>query len=313
MKDLVTFIVPALNAENTIERCLQAIICQDSDKEIIVVDNNSTDRTIEKVRKFQVHLIIERKKGAAAARNAGLRVARGTFIAFVDSDVVLPKDWINKALGEIKTDPYIAGVGGPPLSIKKTTISEILDSSLYGRPSYIEKQFVSALGTANTLYRASFLKGLEFDEIHHAMGGEDTEFGFRLRKRGYKLLYTRMLYVYHHNPETLRQLLRRWMNYGKYYPISYFQHKEMRTLGFYGRILFLPCLLGFLLLTLIHPIFIFGFIGLLSLLFFSYTYIGLKTSKPNIMFLFPFIHTLKQLALVTGIWIGFIGRCLNIP
>jgi len=93
MNPLVSVIIPAFNRTKTIDIALKSVIEQDfSSWEVIVVDDGSTDNTAEVVMRLmseecRVHLIRhEKNKGAQAARNTGIRNARGEWIAFLDSD-----------------------------------------------------------------------------------------------------------------------------------------------------------------------------------------------------------------------------------
>jgi len=96
---MITFIIPVYNGEKTIAQCLESVLIQKANKEIIVIDNLSTDETVNIVRKYPVRLFIESKRGPAATRNKGLNEASeySEFVAFVDSDVVLPDEyWAKK-------------------------------------------------------------------------------------------------------------------------------------------------------------------------------------------------------------------------
>lgn len=99
MSDIkISFVVIAYNAENDIERCLQSIINQTLDKkEIIVVDDGSTDRTLllaEQMKKNynQMMIIHQKNTGILGARKRGVDNANGKYIFFVDSDDYLAED-----------------------------------------------------------------------------------------------------------------------------------------------------------------------------------------------------------------------------
>lgn len=113
----ISIVIPTFNAEKTIYRCLKSIfenkpLVQKS--EIIVVDNNSSDETELVVKNFDVAYVKELKQGRSYARNAGLKVSRGQLIAFIDADVVIELDWIEK-MSEIVS---LSGVGGASCSIE---------------------------------------------------------------------------------------------------------------------------------------------------------------------------------------------------
>ena len=92
MHDLVSIIiVPAYNASDYIEKCVRSLIAQTySPIELILVDDGSTDNTLSILKTFKDAVIIHKENGgSSSARNAGLSVAKGRYIMFVDSD-----DWV---------------------------------------------------------------------------------------------------------------------------------------------------------------------------------------------------------------------------
>lgn len=112
----ISVIIPAYNEEKYISVCLKSVANQDFPKdkyEIVVVDNNSTDRTRELVRKKfpQVRLVEEKKQGVVFARIKGIETAKGKIIAFIDADSFAPKNWL-KNISRAFKDPNLTSVGG---------------------------------------------------------------------------------------------------------------------------------------------------------------------------------------------------------
>lgn len=93
----ISVVIPAYNEESYIEKCLESLKDQEeAADEIIVVDNNCTDKTCAIAKKFGVKIVKEPVQGMIQARNRGFDEAQGEIIARTDADVVLPKNWIKK-------------------------------------------------------------------------------------------------------------------------------------------------------------------------------------------------------------------------
>lgn len=96
----ISIIIPVFNAESYIERCLNSIIAQTyHDYDIIIVDDGSTDNSLNILRKYEakyknIRVICQKNLRAAAARNTGLKVADGEYIAFIDADDYIHKDYL---------------------------------------------------------------------------------------------------------------------------------------------------------------------------------------------------------------------------
>jgi cellulose synthase/poly-beta-1,6-N-acetylglucosamine synthase-like glycosyltransferase len=88
----ISIIIPVLNAQKWISPCLEALLLQDYPKdkfEIIVLDNGSTDQTMEITKKYPVKLLIKTKCNISALRNWGAAQARGEIFAFIDGWVMV--------------------------------------------------------------------------------------------------------------------------------------------------------------------------------------------------------------------------------
>jgi GT2 family glycosyltransferase len=115
--ECVSFVIPALNEERHIGGCLQSIRALTlpanvNETEIIVVDNQSTDQTAQIARQAGARVIQVVPGRPSVARNAGARSARGSWLAFVDADCELPRDWLNRCAAELARDTRAVAVGG---------------------------------------------------------------------------------------------------------------------------------------------------------------------------------------------------------
>lgn len=109
----LSLIIPAYNEEDYIGVCLQSIAEQtEKPLEVIVVDNNSTDGTVEIAKKFDfVRVVKEKRQHQAFAQYSGFSIAKGDIIGRIDADSVLPKDWVSKTLAYFD-DPDVVAASG---------------------------------------------------------------------------------------------------------------------------------------------------------------------------------------------------------
>jgi len=107
-------VIPAFNEEKYLEKCLQSVANQQADfkYEIIVVDNNSTDRTAEIARSFGVKVIKEMRSGVGWARYAGTKEAVGEYVLHIDADTILPSDYLINVLDRFKKNKKLVCLSG---------------------------------------------------------------------------------------------------------------------------------------------------------------------------------------------------------
>ena len=111
---MITVIIPAFNEEKTIEKCLDSLVNQKTKRKfsVIVVDNNSTDKTAEKARTFEnkldLTIIVEKKKGRGAARRTGFQNAIGEVLFSTDADTTHPSNWIETLSDSLENSKSIA-------------------------------------------------------------------------------------------------------------------------------------------------------------------------------------------------------------
>ncbi|MBU1500062.1 glycosyltransferase family 2 protein, partial [Patescibacteria group bacterium] len=101
----ISVIIPSYNSGRTIEPCLQSLIKQSLKPEIIVVDDGSKDNTKTIVQSFsQVKLLTQTHQGPGAARNLGVKKAKGEILVFVDADMEFDQDFLQDLTKPIVTD-----------------------------------------------------------------------------------------------------------------------------------------------------------------------------------------------------------------
>ncbi len=107
MKALVSILIPAFNAQEWIADTLRSAIAQTWErKEIIVVDDGSTDQTLAIARQFEsdfLRVITQKNQGAAAARNLALSLSRGDYLQWLDADDLLAPDKVARQVEECRT------------------------------------------------------------------------------------------------------------------------------------------------------------------------------------------------------------------
>ncbi len=116
---MISVVIPAYNEEKFLPACLDSLAAQKTSREfeVIVVDNNSTDKTGEIARSYKTKIlnlkvVLESKKGRGQARSTGFKHASGDLIFSTDADTILPSNWIESIAGVFEENPGIAAVVG---------------------------------------------------------------------------------------------------------------------------------------------------------------------------------------------------------
>ena len=110
----IAVIIPVFNAEKFLESALESVFSQtySSELQVIVVDDGSTDNSSSIAKSFSgVHYLHQANQGVSATRNAGLKVAKGEFIAFLDSDDIWKPEKLEKQVSYMEKHPEIGITG----------------------------------------------------------------------------------------------------------------------------------------------------------------------------------------------------------
>ncbi len=224
---LISVVIPAYNAAETLEPCLEALESQTLARgqyEVIVVDDGSADATAEIARGHEsVAPLFQSHKGPAAARNLGTRHARGPIVLFTDADCVPSPDWI-EAMSAPFSDDEVTGVGGVIRTHQRGLVPRFIQLEFDDRFERLAKYpSIDFICTATGGFRRDvFLESGGFRE--DLLGAEDAEFSFRLASAGHEMVFVPQAIVYHSHPQSLLEYARRKCTYAYWRLMVYLGH-----------------------------------------------------------------------------------------
>lgn len=218
---LVSVIIINWNRKQLLYHCLKSLKNQTyKNHEIIVVDNGSTDGSVDFIRSYfkDIKLIVfPENRGFASGNNAGLKLAQGSFVALINNDVEAHEKWLEELCNALQHNPEVGFVSSKILFFeKKDTIDAVgnmfsvvgigekrgwmdKDCERFNKPAKI---FGACAGAA--MYRRKMLEELGgFDEDFSPAYYEDIDLDFRAQLKGYQCLYIPTALVYHRVTSTI--------------------------------------------------------------------------------------------------------------
>lgn len=227
----VSVVIPVWNGEATIGDLLGALRTQrdlPEATEVIVVDNGSADATRDIVRESGVRLLEEPVRGPAAARNCGLRHARGEVVAHLDADTLPTRRWLAELVAPF-TDPAVRLVAGRTLAYRPRTGAEryVVASGLMDAERALRREpfpFAPSLNMAVRRDAALAIGGWAED----LPTGEDVDFSHRLtRAFGGEIAFAPAAVAFHRNRPSDEQLRRQARTYGEGAARLYLRYPEV--------------------------------------------------------------------------------------
>ena len=220
MSNNISLYIAAYNAEKTIEKSIKSILQQTlKPKEIIVINDCSTDKTLSLLKNFNQIKVINNKKnyGLAKSRNIALKYSKYDLLASIDSDVICKKNWLEKLFNTmIKKKADL--IGG------KLTEKYVKEPANHWRSYYLKQnwgnkqinnpQFVFG---ANFLLNKKKIKNLniKYNEAFRT-NGEDVNFSNVLKSKNCNLYYEPRAICYHYQFDDVISLSRRYWRYSYY-------------------------------------------------------------------------------------------------
>lgn len=205
---LASVIIPVHNSEKYIGDCLESVLKQDfKNFEVIVVDNNSTDKTKEIIFEFakkhkNLKYIFEPKIGRGVARNTGEKMSQGKIILMTDSDCIVPENWIRNM-----AEPILAKKTQAVQGSEKGLGNDFWSQQIARRIEEKEKRYETGKETIKIDTKNFAITRELLEEIGNTsrwfVSGNDTDLMIRLLKRNIIPSFEKNIKVKHHNPNSL--------------------------------------------------------------------------------------------------------------
>lgn len=226
----VSLYIPCYNAAKTLRECIESVLAQSYPvDEILIIDDGSTDNTAAIASAYPVRIIQHGKNlGLAVSRNTAFNEVRNEYVAAVDADVVLDRDWL-KVLMNCFSQQNIVGACGKLTERYQSSLADrwravhckqhfgdetILDCDfLYGSNNVVKKDAVIAVGLFDLKYRTNY---------------EDVDLCRRMKRAGHHIFYQPSAKAEHLKRDTILSVLdmdwRWWIHHyagtGKYLSLS---------------------------------------------------------------------------------------------
>ena len=219
-----SIIIPVYNRPNEIDELLESLTKQDfsTDFEVLIIEDGSTQKSESIVEKYKDQLnltyFFKENSGAGASRNFGMQQALGNYFIILDSDVIVPNQYLSvvkKALENDFTDAF----GGPDAAHKSFTLLQ--KAINYSMTSVLttggirgKKQAVGEFQPRSFnlgLSQKAFSKTNGFSKMKN---GEDIDLTFRLWKNGFETQLIEKAFVYHKRRSTIKQFFKQTFGFG---------------------------------------------------------------------------------------------------
>lgn len=213
----VSVIIPNYNGEKFLEACLKALKNQKNIFEVIIVDNASSDSSVNYIKNTHPDftlIINEENLGFAAAVNQGIQASKTDYVFLLNNDTELEENCISKLVKCIETDENIFAVSSKMIQFENRDVMDDAGDEYTilgwtkkvgnGRSLdlYNKKREVFSACAGAALYRRSILKEIGYFDENFFAYLEDIDISYRARIQGYKSIYCPEAVVYHHGSGT---------------------------------------------------------------------------------------------------------------
>jgi glycosyltransferase involved in cell wall biosynthesis len=227
----VSVIVPVRNGERTLRACLVSLLATDyppERREVIAVDNGSTDGTAAIIQSLPVRYAHEGQTGASRARNRGIAESTGEILAFTDADCVASVGWLRELVAGFRA-PGAGGVAGEILAFPPKTPAERYAARIrhLSPRRYLNRAIFPFAVTANLAFRREVFDRVGLFDPTSPRGGESTDFCTRFfRGTGLELGFAPRAVVFHQHRATAWSLFDQHWSYGRGHAFLYIKYRD---------------------------------------------------------------------------------------
>ncbi|MBR2578885.1 MAG: glycosyltransferase family 2 protein [Clostridia bacterium] len=315
----VSVVVPILNEEKYIKKCLDSLLEQDYPKEkmeILLVDGGSTDGTPDIVAQYTqeytyMKTVENPKKTVQYAMNVGIENASGYYIVRMDAHAEYANDYISKCV-EYSEKTGAENVGGTTVVRGKSLVQKIIAASYHspfalGGSRHYDESYEGYADTVawGTFKRETLLKLGMYDE--RLPRSEDDDLNFRITESGGKIFVTPKIRSIYYPKDSFSKLFRQYFEYGKWKVAVIKKHKKPSRIAHLVPMAFVAFIVLFGMLSFAFPIVAKAFCGIMALYFLLDAYFSFRSkhiqgfsNKLGLMY----AHLVLHISYGLGFWAG---------
>jgi GT2 family glycosyltransferase len=213
----ISVVICTYNGSKTIKEALTAL--QDLsylNYEVIVVNDGSTDKTLEIISAFDVKIIDSVNMGLSYARNLGLKAVQGEIVAYLDDDAFPDPDWLWYLADMFNTTSY-AAIGGPNIEPEGAGFISSCINHTPGTPTHIliSDHEAEHIPGCNMAFRKDWLLKIGGFDACFRIAGDDVDICWRIQEAGGKIGFAAGAFVWHHRRNTIKKFWKQQQGYGK--------------------------------------------------------------------------------------------------
>ncbi len=270
-----SIIIPVYNRPIELDELLKSIVLQryNTDLQVIVIEDGSTNSSEEIVKnyknKLNIHYYVKENSGPGLSRNFGMQKATGNYFIILDSDCILPTEYLVEVEKGLTTN-YTEAFGGADAA--HASFSNVQKAINYAMTSELTTGGLRGNKNSQNFQPRSFNMGLSkmafeetggFGKMHF---GEDIDLTFRLWQHGYSTQFIEKAYVFHKRRINWNSFFKQTFNFGAARPVLNKLHPNTSKLTYWFPSIFVLGLVSSIVLSLFS-------INILALLFLFYALI----------------------------------------